>query len=82
MRVLLDENLPLMETSNLLTDTECANLMTTDKVHWFLDLFDELGVKIWIDGGWGVDALLGESTRAHHRGQFREFLRYFVAAFL
>ncbi len=55
----------LMATSNLLTDTECANLMTVDMVHWFLDLFDELGIKVWIDGGWGVDALLGECTREH-----------------
>ena len=39
--------------------------MTADKVHWFLDLFDELGLKVWIDGGWGVDALLGECTREH-----------------
>ena len=39
--------------------------MTVDKVHWFLDLFDELGIKVWIDGGWGVDALLGECTRDH-----------------
>ena len=39
--------------------------MTVDKVHWFLDLFDELGIKVWIDGGWGVDALLGECTRNH-----------------
>jgi lincosamide nucleotidyltransferase A/C/D/E len=23
------------------------------------------GIKIWIDGGWAVDALLGEHTRAH-----------------
>ena len=39
--------------------------MTTDKVHWFLNLFDELGITVWIDGGWGVDALLGECTREH-----------------
>ena len=39
--------------------------MTVDKVHWFLDLFSELGIKVWIDGGWGVDALLGECTREH-----------------
>ncbi len=39
--------------------------MTVDDVHWFLDLFDELGVNVWIDGGWGVDALLGERTRRH-----------------
>ncbi|MXY27448.1 amino acid transporter [Candidatus Poribacteria bacterium] len=49
MRVLLDENLT----------------MTVDKVHWFLNLFDELGIQVWIDGGWGVDALLGAQTRNH-----------------
>jgi len=33
-----------------------------------LDLYtnlENLGVEIWIDGGWGVDALLGEQTRPH-----------------
>ena len=30
-----------------------------------LELFDELELDIWIDGGWGVDALLGEQTRPH-----------------
>ncbi len=25
----------------------------------------ELGVKIWLDGGWGVDALVGHQTRPH-----------------
>ena len=33
-----------------------------------LDLYTALeksGVEIWIDGGWGVDALLGEQTRVH-----------------
>lgn len=39
--------------------------MTVDNVHWFLDLFDELEITVWIDGGWGVDALLGECTRTH-----------------
>ncbi|MCG9132288.1 hypothetical protein J5I95_11460 [Candidatus Poribacteria bacterium] len=42
-----------------------VSYMSIDKVHWFLDLFDELGIKVWIDGGWGVDALLGECTRTH-----------------
>ncbi len=54
-----------MEMSNALTDCKCASPMTVDKVHWFLNLFDELGIKVWIDGGWGVDALLGECTREH-----------------
>ena len=39
--------------------------MPIHSVHWFLDLFDELGITVWIDGGWGVDALLGEKTRDH-----------------
>ena len=43
----------------------CGSHITIDKVHWFLDLFDELGITVWIDGGWGVDALLGECTREH-----------------
>lgn len=27
---------------------------------------EENGINIWIDGGWGVDALLEEETRAHN----------------
>ena len=30
-----------------------------------LDLLERAGVAVWIDGGWGVDALLGEQTREH-----------------
>lgn len=26
---------------------------------------DDLGITFWLDGGWGVDALLGEQTRPH-----------------
>ncbi len=26
---------------------------------------NDLGIEIWLDGGWGVDALLGEQTRIH-----------------
>jgi lincosamide nucleotidyltransferase A/C/D/E len=52
-----------------------------------IDLYAKLevrGVEIWIDGGWGVDALLGEQTRPHrdldiaiqkkHLPPLREFL--------
>jgi lincosamide nucleotidyltransferase A/C/D/E len=27
--------------------------------------FERSGIRIWIDGGWGVDALLGKQSRAH-----------------
>ena len=52
-----------------------------------IDLYtklENLGIKIWIDGGWAVDALLGEQTRPHedldiaieHKNlsRFREYL--------
>jgi len=29
------------------------------------ELFRKNGITIWIDGGWGVDALLGQQTRPH-----------------
>jgi lincosamide nucleotidyltransferase A/C/D/E len=38
---------------------------TIADVHCYLDLFDSLGISVWIDGGWGVDALLGDQTRVH-----------------
>lgn len=28
-------------------------------------LFKENGIEIWIDGGWGIDVLLGKQTRIH-----------------
>ena len=43
-------------------------LKTTMTVSDVIDLYaklDNIGIKIWIDGGWGVDALLGEETRTH-----------------
>ena len=30
-----------------------------------LDVLEQNGVTVWLDGGWGVDALLGEQTREH-----------------
>jgi lincosamide nucleotidyltransferase A/C/D/E len=34
-------------------------------VSLYLDLEAE-GVEVWLMGGWGVDALLGDQTRPHH----------------
>jgi GrpB-like predicted nucleotidyltransferase (UPF0157 family) len=39
--------------------------MTVADVHEVLDRLDAAGVEWWIDGGWGVDALLGYQTRPH-----------------
>ena len=39
--------------------------MTAVMVHWFLDRFAEANATVWLDGGWGVDALAGRQTRPH-----------------
>lgn len=39
--------------------------MTAADVGAFLDLVDGLRVRVWLDGGWAVDACLGAQTRRH-----------------
>jgi|GEM_PF-391866 len=39
--------------------------MTAGDVAGFVRLLDEHGIPVCIDGGWGVDALLGGQTRPH-----------------
>jgi lincosamide nucleotidyltransferase A/C/D/E len=39
--------------------------MRGDGVVQLLQLFDQHGIEVVVDGGWGVDALLGEQTRVH-----------------
>jgi lincosamide nucleotidyltransferase A/C/D/E len=39
--------------------------MTAGDVCGFLDLMDSCGVRVWLDGGWAVDACLGTQTRRH-----------------
>lgn len=36
----------------------------TDVIDLYTEL-NNLGIEVWLDGGWGVDALLGEQTRRH-----------------
>jgi lincosamide nucleotidyltransferase A/C/D/E len=39
--------------------------MTASSVIDLLRLFEAAGVFAWVDGGWGVDALLGYQSRPH-----------------
>ncbi len=39
--------------------------MTSTAVIELLHLFESAGVEVWLDGGWGVDALLEVQTRPH-----------------
>jgi lincosamide nucleotidyltransferase A/C/D/E len=39
--------------------------MTADAVLEFLNLMEVSAIDVCLDGGWGIDALLGEQTREH-----------------
>ncbi|MCA1667490.1 MAG: amino acid transporter [Thermomicrobia bacterium] len=39
--------------------------MHADDVLAILTCLESAGIIVWLDGGWGVDALLGEETRPH-----------------
>ena len=39
--------------------------MQQQEVIDFYCTMEDCGVQVWIDGGWGVDALLGKQTRPH-----------------
>jgi len=39
--------------------------MTSKDVWTIYSELKDNGIEIWLDGGWGVDALLGEITRTH-----------------
>ena len=39
--------------------------MSSKDVVEIYELLSRFGVHIWVDGGWGVDALLGKQTRSH-----------------
>ena len=40
-------------------------ITTKENLLEVLDLLDSLEIKYWIDGGWGVDILLGKQNREH-----------------
>ncbi len=40
-------------------------LMPAEHVVEVYDLLASRGIGVWIDGGWGVDALLERQTREH-----------------
>jgi len=40
-------------------------MMTAADVLDVLDILERVGISAWLDGGWGVDGLLGEQTWPH-----------------
>ena len=47
------------------TSTPPSACTTLADVIDVLDLADTVGTRLWLDGGWGVDALLGGQSREH-----------------
>ena len=45
-------------------ELEARNMTAKDVVE-VVQLFERNGIQVWLDGGWGVDALLEEQTREH-----------------
>ena len=43
---------------------EVTPMQESDVLEFCLSM-ENSGITVWIDGGWGVDALLGEQTRPH-----------------
>jgi hypothetical protein len=39
--------------------------MPAEEVVAIVDALESAGIAVWLDGGWGVDALLEEQTREH-----------------
>jgi lincosamide nucleotidyltransferase A/C/D/E len=55
-------NLPEYPSS---IEKESAPAMAARDVLNVYNTPEKVGVEIWVDGGWGVDALLGKETRPH-----------------
>jgi len=45
-------------------DEEKLIMSSTDVIN-FYDRLENIGIEVWMDGGWGVDALLGKQLRPH-----------------
>jgi len=46
-------------------DQQTSPKMESSDVLDLYNALERMGVEIWIDGGWGVDALLEQQTRSH-----------------
>jgi lincosamide nucleotidyltransferase A/C/D/E len=46
-------------------ESNSNQVMSPDAVVHLLQLFEQQGIEVVVDGGWGVDALLGAQTHVH-----------------
>ena len=48
-----------------MVETYSENIMPAEEVVEIYTLLNDAEVELWVDGGWSVDALLGQQTRSH-----------------
>jgi lincosamide nucleotidyltransferase A/C/D/E len=46
-------------------ESDIEKVMPAEEVVDICTLLNDAGVEFWVDGGWSVDALLGQQTRPH-----------------
>jgi len=61
-------------------------VITKNDACWIIGLAADEGIGVYLDGGWGVDALVGRETRAHddidlfvHRRDYQKFVNLIAA---
>ena len=59
----MDWKRTMQSQKNLEANTEIE--MTAKYVVEFIKLLEQNQIDVYVDGGWGIDALLGEQTRKH-----------------
>lgn len=47
------------------SDKEELSIADKDSFLMIVDLLNEMGIRYWIEGGWGIDVLIGKQTRPH-----------------
>lgn len=54
-----------LEIYSKILNTSILELLTPKSILYLYNLLKNYNIEIWIDGGWGIDALLGKQTRVH-----------------
>ncbi len=52
--------------SHIFTLTNRDYMVTVPDACEILEMLSEASIKVFLDGGWGVDALIGRETRIHN----------------
>lgn len=49
----------------MISESNETVLADKNSLRLIIDLLDELNIRYWVEGGWGIDILVGKQTRDH-----------------